>query len=325
MNDTLILNALILLICLIFLGYSSEKTITNSQKLADITGFGKTTIGFLLISLSTSLPELSVSIFSIGHPEQIGISVGNVMGSQIANICFIFGLCVLYANYKHKKCIEFLTILTGTELKNLQFGLFIASIIPLVLIYVGEVSRIVGIILIIIFVWNTYSLMKNKINIKEEGSEKADGRSLLLIFLKVVLGVFGVIASSYFIMESATSIAISIGVPKIVIGATIVALGTSLPELATSLQATKSGDMNIVLGNIIGSGFINLTLILGVTLALNDFLVNVRIYSEVAIFALISNMFLWYFLSGDKLCEREGWMLVMLYIIYLVITFSGIK
>ncbi|MBN1683814.1 sodium:calcium antiporter [Candidatus Bathyarchaeota archaeon] len=304
------------------MGYSSETTINNSTVLADITGFGKTTIGFLLISLSTSLPELSVSVFSIGHPESLGISIGNVLGSQIANICLIFGACILYANYKHKVCLDFLILLTTQDLKDLQFGLFAASVIPLTLIYIGEASRVIGIILLLIFIWNTYKLIKNKTSIKDEGSREAQ-KTMLWIVLKVLIGVTGVISSSYFIVESATNIALSLGIPRLVIGATIVALGTSLPELATSLQASKNNDLNLTLGNIIGSGFINLTFILGTILVLNDLTINISAFTEVTIFALISNMFLWYFLSGDKLCEREGWMLLILYAVYLITSFSG--
>jgi Ca2+/Na+ antiporter len=113
-------------------------------KVADISGFGKTTAGILIVGLSTSLPELSVA-FSVGDPDAVGISIGNVLGSNIVNVCLILGVCILYATMKHKKCIEFLPLLSGDEMKDLQFNIFMASIIPLILIYIGYASRVVGI------------------------------------------------------------------------------------------------------------------------------------------------------------------------------------
>jgi len=133
----------------------------------------------------------------------------------------------------------------------------------------------------------------------------------------------GVIACSYFIVDSATYIALGLGVPKLVIGATIVAFGTSVPELATSLEATKSGSISLALGNIVGSGILNLTLILGTTLVLSDLTVNMAVFTNLAVFSLISNLFLWYFLSGDRICWREGAVLVALYVLFLASTLRG--
>lgn len=91
-------NAFILLVSVLILVIGSEVTIRNSIKVSDITGFGKTTIGFLLVGFSTSLPELSVSVFAAFNPENIGVSLGNVLGSNIVNIALILGVC-LRKNY----------------------------------------------------------------------------------------------------------------------------------------------------------------------------------------------------------------------------------
>jgi cation:H+ antiporter len=322
--DSFIIDILILIVTLVILNKASGWAIGNVVKVAEISGYGKTTVGFLLIGLSTSLPELSVAFFSIGDPEAVGISIGNVLGSNIVNVCLILGVCILYATMKHKKCIEFLPILSGDDMKDLQFGLFMASIIPLILIYIGYASRVVGVGLLLFFVWNTYQLTRRRTVVEEpgQGSEKARlPRYLALTFV----GLVGVVASSYFIVESATSIALGLGLSKLVIGATVVAIGTSLPELATSLVATKNEELNIALGNIIGSGIVNLTLILGATLALTEFTVNISVYTELVVFSLIGNLFLWYSLNGDRICEREGYVLVALYVIFLFVTLSGFR
>ena len=289
--DSFIIDILILIVTLVILNKASGWAIGNVVKVAEISGYGKTTVGFLLIGLSTSLPELSVAFFSIGDPEAVGISIGNVLGSNIVNVCLILGVCILYATMKHKKCIEFLPILSGDDMKDLQFGLFMASIIPLILIYIGYASRVVGVGLLLFFVWNTYQLTRRRTVVEEpgQGSEKARlPRYLALTFV----GLVG---------------------------------GTSLPELATSLVATKNEELNIALGNIIGSGIVNLTLILGATLALTEFTVNISVYTELVVFSLIGNLFLWYSLNGDRICEREGYVLVALYVIFLFVTLSGFR
>ena len=317
-------DSIILLGALIILNKASGWAIENVVKVADISGFGKTTIGFLLIGLSTSLPELSVAFFSIGDPEAVGISIGNVLGSNIVNVCLILGICILYATMKHKRCIEFLPLLSGDEMRDLLFGLFMASIIPLILIYIGYASRVVGIGLLAFFAWNTYQLTRRR-KIVEEAAQGPERARLPGYLALTMMGLVGVVASSYFIVEAATNIALSIGISKLVIGATVVAIGTSLPELATSLVATKNDELNIALGNIIGSGIINLTLILGATLALTEFTVNISVYTDLVVFSLIANLFLWYSLNGDRICEREGYVLVALYMIFLFVTLSGYR
>jgi cation:H+ antiporter len=127
------------------------------------------------------------------------------------------------------------------------------------------------------------------------------------------------------LVDSASSIALLLGVPSLVIGATIVAFGTSIPELATSIEATRQGHLEMAFGNIVGSGFVNLTLILGVTLVSSPFTVNIFAFHDLAIFSLIANVFLWYFMSSGKINRREGFVLIFLYAIFLVASFGGYR
>ncbi|MFH1179751.1 MAG: sodium:calcium antiporter [Candidatus Bathyarchaeota archaeon] len=307
---------------LVLLSKFSHWTIVNSERVADITGFGKTAVGFILIALSTSLPELTVSVFSTANEEAVGVAIGNVLGSNIVNICFVFGGCILYSSWKNLTCIDFLPIITRDDIKSLQFGLFSASIIPLSLIYLGFASRFIGLLLIGLFAWNTWKLVKNREGMKDEGALGDEKKRLTRYLLILMVGVAGVIVCSYFIVDSATFIALSLGVPKVVIGATIVAFGTSIPELATSLEATKNNDINLALANIVGSGFLNITLILGVTLIAANLTVNVAAFTNIAIFSLIANLFLWYFLSGERICWKEGAVLMFLYALFL---FSSLR
>jgi cation:H+ antiporter len=315
-------NALILLASLVVLDKASDWSITNSVKIADITGFGKTTIGFILVAFSTSLPELCVSIFAAIGGESIGVAIGNVLGSNIVNICLILGVCFLIVALKSSEAVKLAPAMAKEEIGTLYFGLFVASVVPLTLLYIGYASRVIGIILIAIFIFYVYQLSKVR-KIREEGSFGEERRKLPVYTFFALLGIALVVASAYFIVDSATFIARALKIPEVVIGATIVAFGTSLPELATSIDAVQKGHMDLALGNIVGSCFINITCILGVALVGANLAVNMAAFSHLVMFSLITNLLLWYFLSSERISWREGAILLIMYAIFLTTSFGG--
>lgn len=312
-------NVFILLVSLYILNRASDFTVDNAVKVADLTGLGKTIIGFVLIAMTTTLPELSVSILSAIGVGETGVAIGNALGSNVVNICLILGLTFLIASLRSPEV--YLTI--REEVETLYFGLFMASIVPIALIYIGYTSRIIGIILILIFVYNVYRVAQKKRGENlSSNSIKRDEKLRRYIILTIV-GVIVVVASAYFIVNSASYIADWVGIPKVVIGATIIAFGTSLPELANSLKASLKGHVELALGNIVGSCFLNVTLILGVTLIGQNFRVNMAAYTDLATYALISCLILWYFLSNKRISWREGVILLFLYVIFLLQIFGG--
>lgn len=317
-------NALVLLAGLLAIVKSSDVVVTNSVTIAEGTGFGKTTIGFLLVAFSTTLPELFVSVFSALDPNTLGVALGNALGSNITNIGLVLGVCFLVLAIKGSGFAPVSSGTTKDEVRRLHFGLFVASIVPLTLLYIGYASQFIGVILIAIFAFNVYTL--SKIKTKKNGEQaEVDKGKLKKCTLWFVGGAAGVVASAFFIVNSASLIARSVGVPGVVIGATIVAFGTSAPELANSITSARKGHLDLALGNIVGACFINITLILGVALVASPLRVNVAAFSNVAIFSLINTLFLWYFLSSEKISWREGALLVMLYAVFLVTTIGGIS
>ena len=282
----LIGNIILLVGSLVALYKASDITIYHSVKVAEVTGLGKTTTGFVLIALSTSLPELFVVVFSVLEPENVGVSIGNVLGSNITNICLTLGVCFFLIAYKYPEQEWFISRIAKKEMGDLYFGLFIASLIPLSLLFVGSASILIGIVLLGVFFYNIYQLSKIR-NVKEEGAlgEKQNLRKYILL---AIAGASGVVVTSYFIVETASYIALSVGIPKIIIGATIVALGTSLPELVTGIDSVRKGHADLALGNIIGSCFINITLILGLALIVTPFRVDMAAFSDLIVFSRIS-------------------------------------
>jgi len=315
-------NIVILILSLVSLIKASSWAITNTVKLAAITGLGKTKMGFILVAFSTSLPELFVATFSALNPETIGISIGNVLGSNIVNISLVLGIGFLFMAFKYPKSAGFFTRMAKEEVGSLNFGIFIASIVPLILLYFKFANQIVGAALIVLFVYNMYTLIKKR-EIVEEISDTASKKEIGAYFFKSFLGIIGVVASAYFIVNSGSFLALSAGIPAVIVGATVIAFGTSVPELATSIDSIKKGYLDLAVGNIIGSCFINITLVLGFTLLLAPFNVSTAAFSDLIIFSLITNIILGYILQNTKVTKKEGAVLLAIYIIFLVITFSG--
>ncbi|MEM4461607.1 MAG: sodium:calcium antiporter [Candidatus Bathyarchaeia archaeon] len=313
-------NVLILLISLYVLDKACDIAIDNAVKVSEITGLGKTTIGYALIALITTLPELSVSILIAMGVGDIGIAIGNVLGSNIVNVCFILGLIFLITSLRSPQ----LYITVKEEVRTLHFGLFITSLIPVVLIYIGYASRVVGIILVSIFVYEIYNVSKRR-RVEEVGGAERVSNNLKRCLALTILGLTAVIASAYLIVDTASYIAEYIGIPTTVIGATIIAFGTSLPEFTIGLKSSLKGYLELVIGNIVGSCFTNITLILGVALIGREFVVNMASYTSMATFTIMVCLILWYLLSNRRIGWREGILLFSLYILFLIEIFGGYR
>jgi cation:H+ antiporter len=306
-------------VSIVFLVLGSEFTIRNSVKISDMTGFGKTTIGFVLVGLATSLPELSVAVFAVSNPQNVGVALGNVLGSNIVNIAFVLGVCILIIVLKRPRYPSFLLTIAKEEMGSLHFGLFIASVIPLALLYIGTASRFIGVFLVGIFAYYMIQIARaNRKKLEPKDAEIAERSRFRRYLMLAVAGASVVIATAFFIVESSSFIAESVGIPRLIIGATIVAFGTSIPEFATAVSSARRGHFDLALGNIVGSGFVNITLILGVALIASPLTVNITAFTNLAMFSLIINLFLWYFLGSERISWREGVLLLSLYVVFLV-------
>lgn len=306
------LDSLILLASIFALAGFGNIVVNRAIKIAKLTGIAEITIGFILISVSTSLPELVVSVFSI-LTGSVGISIGNLLGSNIANICLIFGIGLLFRAL----------IIEREMFKNLSLILLVTSLIPVILLILGELNKIVGLALVLIFVGFCYYSIKMKATMEEETKNRENG-SLLITFFGFALGMAGLLISAHFVVESASTIARAVGIPQSVIGGTIIAVGTSLPEMAVDLTAIKKNKLNLAIGDVLGSGMTNLTLILGPVLLLSPFKVNIAAYTCLVIFLVSSNFLFWLFIRKGKLGKFEGLCLLLLYITFLVVLISRI-
>jgi cation:H+ antiporter len=328
-----VIDILVIAVSFLVLNWASNLAINNAVKLATVTQLGKTAVGFSMIAFSTSLPELTVA-FIAAFSGGAALSVGNVLGSNIVNISVIIGIAAILLYIKsHRKRnvlngsngINVIPSFAKSELSNIHFGLFISSVIPMILIYIKTATWIVGLVLISIFIAYMYQLSKVRMPPENGEVTQEEKNKLKRYVLFTIAGALGVVVSAYFLVESAVGIAQAVGIPQTVIGATIIAFGTSLPELTLDLKAFLRGHAGLAFGDIIGSSFVNITLILGVTLFV-PFLVgspvqmNMDVFQNLVIFSIIVNLFFWYFLSREKISWKEGAVFLSIYALFLATT-----
>jgi cation:H+ antiporter len=337
----LVANVLIIGVSFLALNWASNLAIRNAVKLSAVTRVGKTTVGFSLIAFSTSLPELTVAVIAAlsgGAP----LSVGNVLGSNIVNISVIIGLATvllyLRGRRNHNSTINsssgngyMIPTFARSELSSIHFGLFISSIVPMILIYITNATWAVGLVLLLIFAGYMYKLSTVKIPAENSAVVTQEEKSRVKRYVSfTIAGALGVVISAYFLVESAVAIATSMGISQQVIGATIIAFGTSLPEITLDLKAFLKGHPGLAFGDIIGSSFVNITLILGITffvpaLVGSPITMNMSVFQNLIIFSIITNLFFWYFLSREKMGWREGAIFLFIYALFVFTTLGIIQ
>jgi cation:H+ antiporter len=298
----------ILIVSLLLIGVLSDRIIRYVLVISKGLGLSEMAAGFVFLSVVTSLPELSVSALAAMSGEG-GLSVGNVLGSNVANLTIIIGLAVFFS----KTAVS----LKGESQKELVQFLFISSIIPLFIVQRGTLSPVLGLVLLILFGY--FSLVVSRKTGKIESLEKVKKGDFALAGLKFLVSVVLVILLSKLAVDSAIDIADSVGLAASVIGATVIGLGTSLPELATTIQALKKRLFGMALGNIFGSCITNVTLILGVSSLLSFSEVNVLAVENIMFYVLLSSLTMWYLVSvNERVNRKAALVLCTIYILFVL-------
>ena len=300
----------ILAVSLLLITVVSDRIIRYVLALSKVFGLSEMAAGFILLSVVTSMPELSVSIVASLAGEG-GLSVGNVLGSNIANLTIILGLAILLS----RKDI----LIKGQSQKELVQFLFISSIIPLFIVQRGSLGTMLGIILLILFGYFSVTISrKTESTTFDETPQQAEG-NIAVVGIKFFVGVILIIILSKFAVDSSIDIAGFIGLPTSIIGATIIGFGTSLPELATTIQALKQGLYNLALGNLLGSCITNITLVLGVSSMLSFSEVNVVAVQSIMFYVLLSSLSVWYMVgSSERITKKGAMFLCLIYGIFIL-------
>ena len=290
--------------------YGSSLLIDNSTLIARSLNISPIVIGLTVIAFGTSLPELVVSVIAILRGEG-AIVLGNIVGSNIANILLVLGVIII---------IKPLDI-NFSSLKQGSIYLLIATSCLMIMIWSQELSFIPGFLLLILFAIYMISQFISNKEIDFD-SDMSDEDFKFLYILYIILGSIILGYGSHLFINSSIQIASFFNVPKIVISVSLVAFGTSVPELVTSIVAVRKGEPNFVVGNILGSNIINIFLVLGSSLIISDIYVTILGIFYPSIFMLVSALILILFLLlNDKLNRIHGLFLFILYLIFIYLSF----
>lgn len=305
-----------LLAGLVLLVIGAEGLVNGASFLAASLGISPLVIGLTIVAYGTSSPEMAVAIQS-SFTGQADIALGNVVGSNIFNVLVILGLSALA-----------MPLIVAKQLIRLEVPIMIGiSFLTLLFGFDGLINRSDGLILVIGGIIYTIFLIYqgSKQPPEEKEYEKYTVLGDVSVFqwvknLGLMLGGTGLlILGSRWLVESSTSIALTIGVSELVIGLTIVAVGTSLPELATSVMATLKGERDIAVGNVIGSNIFNISAVLGIGAMVSPQGIPVSsaaIGFDLPVMIAITISCLPIFLTGNVIDRWEGLLFVSYYIAY---------
>ena len=242
-----IINFLGLVASLAVLIWGADKFVDNSSLIAKKIGVSELTIGLTIVALGTSAPEIFVGISSVLNNSE-SIAMGTVVGSNISNIALIFGVSCIGISFLPKK----------TPMIQLMPFLVSALILGYVLIDLN-VSKFDGILLLLSFFYFLYVINANKNS--QTLIDEQQYKNNLITFIFLIIGLISLIFGSRYAVIYAEKIAILLNISELIIGLTIIAIGTSLPELAATISAVIKKKTDLVVGNVIGSNVLNITLV----------------------------------------------------------------
>ena len=318
----MIINILLIIFGFFLLIKGADILVDGSSNIAKKFHIPEIVIGLTIVAIGTSMPELMVSL-NASIKGLSDISVGNVIGSNLANLLLILGVTSI---------IKPLVFKRETKLIESPFTLFITILFFIFANYsifgdINVISRGEGVGLLLLCVLfiiynlimakkgNEFDREKVKINKKEEKKI-----NILKSLIMITIGIIGLKFGGDFVVENVRELAISFGMSEKLVSLTIVAFSTSLPELITSITATKKGEEDMAIGNIIGSQILNILLIIGVSSVISPITYSISYNMDLYILIGASILFVLYPFIGkkDTMTRYNGILFVIIYVIYMI-------
>jgi len=307
------LNIIFLVVGFVFLIKGADLFVDGASGVAGNFKVSKMLIGLTIVAFGTSAPEFAVSVKSllINSGDMV---LGNVIGSNILNILLILGLSALVhplsvKNNTVKKELPITLMITCAFAVLLSDNLFASNI-------VNSFPRGDGLVLILffgVFMYYLISMARNKVEDEEDTSLPSMKKSIVL----TVIGIIGIVLGSNFVVDGASGLAKIIGVSERMISLTIVSLGTSLPELVTSVTATKKGEYDIAIGNVVGSNIFNIGVVIGIPIALMGGIASINFsYIDIIVMIAAALLLFLFSLNDHKISKKEGFIFLLAFIVY---------
>lgn len=304
------------LIGFVFLVKGADLLVDGAGSLAKRLGVSDLIIGLTVVSFGTSAPELIVNIIaSLKGASEVGI--GNIIGSNVANILLILGVAAIIYPLKIKRELTWKQI--PLNFLSVLVLFFLANDVLLDHQSSSVLSRIDGLILMsffAIFLYYTAHLAFTEKN----GIEKSPSRPLWLSFVMIIAGLICLTYGGQWVVDGAVTIARYLGLSESFIGLTIVAVGTSLPELATSAVAAYKHNTDIAVGNVVGSNIFNVFWVLGLSATIRPFPVNAAANTDILVLlGATVLLFIFSFTGGHhKITRAEGFQFLLAYVAYII-------
>lgn len=307
----ILLQVLLLAVGFCMLVKGADWFVDGAAGIAEKFGIPHLVVGLTIVAMGTSAPEAAVSI-TAALKGNAGITIGNIVGSNILNILVILGVASV---------IIPIAVAKSTVKVEIPFMLVI-TILLLVLGCTGnEIVLWEGIILWIAFILYLAYLFRMAAKNKEEAPEDMAEKPVWKLLLLVVVGLGLIMLGSNLAVDAATEIAKILGMSDRLIGLTIVALGTSLPELVTSVSAARKGKADIAIGNIVGSNIFNILFVVGTTALITPVVFETKFVIDMLISAA-AGVLLWVCVFKDHKLSRTGGIIMLAgyaaYFIYLI-------
>lgn len=311
----LILQFILLAVGFIFLIKGADWLVEGASSVASNFKVSKLLIGLTIVAFGTGAPELAVSFSSLINGST-DILIGNVIGSNIINVLLLIGIAAVIHPIKVKK---------ATVSKELPLLLLISTALIVLILdtnlaeaMTNTFSRADAIICLLFFgIFLYYLITLARKNKKEAKKVEKPKYKLGKSFLFVVLGLVGVVAGSQLVVDSASAIALAVGISERIISLTIVALGTSLPELVTTVNAARKGESDLLVGNIVGSNIFNICIVLALPVVIVGG-ITPNSFEVIDLFMFVFSSLLVCILArrDHKITRRSGVLMLLTFLLY---------
>lgn len=320
MGMTVLKAVIVLVVGFVLLVKGADFFVEGASSVAKMLKVPSLIIGMTIVAMGTSLPETSVSI-AASINNQNTLAVSNVVGSNIFNLMVVLGVCAVMCELQVSKDV----------LKRDYPFSVICAILLLVAGYIGmTLGRVDGIIFLVIFVGFLFVLIKSAMDARKRGEISEKEREIneeisemkeQPVWKSILYIVGGAIAIKYggdWVVDSASTIATSFGISATLVGLTICSVGTSLPELVTSIVAARKNELDMAIGNVVGSNVFNILMVLGIAASVSPIAFLTENVIDIIIL-LVFSLITWLFCVTKKRIGRmEGITMLALYGIYLV-------
>jgi len=319
----IIINFIILVVGFFALIKGADFFVDGSSNLAKAFRVPGLIIGLTIVALGTSAPELAVStVAALQGSNEIAIS--NVVGSNIFNLLCVLGVCAL---------IHPIPVRTDITKRDFPIAILGTLVVFIPLIYyvninkidilqmnsiIVSINRAIASILLLVFIIYILQLIRCAKSEENESFYETSHYSIKKSIVLVILGIVLIVTGGQAVVYSAKNIASFFGMTETLIGLTVVAVGTSLPELVTSIVAAQKGEVDMAVGNVVGSNIFNMMFILGLSSIIHPVSVNAASFWDMIILIVITIISYVFSTTGKTISRKEGMLMLLLYILDMI-------